>query len=1188
MDRALDPALIALVLGDAGSLPTPQEFAQKVADVEAGLFAGWVSEPDPELLSAAWYLHGIASFVSGEESIDASKSRSAFQVSAHFFDLQLGSEGLDETLRRRYLFAAQVGYVRSGLTPNAHAVFRREWSPTQPESIADTESVALTIGCLVLAGLHRPAYRLADKILSTAGELAQVCQLRDLGETQFEAIMLLCRGAYSLGAYLRDGNPALLESAQELLLASARSEAASGDLDSRWVAAHLLGFAQDLGSSSVWSVLPPEIPNAVARAFVLGKPRVSMLWPPQLEALNKEPWPITDGRVRRAVLSLPTSGGKSLLAQVIAAVHLARGESGVCYVAPTRSLCREVDNTFDNRLRYIRNAKIPRQEFKVLTPERLYASLRYNPNEVLDRYGLFIFDEAQSIGDGARGWVLESSLALLHAATRETHHRIIAISPAAGNLAQFATWTGADEEGQVVAQSDWRAPRRLNAVYSPEPRWEEAADSTRRSVDWPIRRSAPMYGQIRLRIANVSSMKSLHFTEPVGTLALQISTKGAKKKEDSHSTAQYLMRLPMIEHLGRAGSVLVLVGTRPACVLYATALAKRVGVDNGVPLSLLSYVSGKLGEEHPLSRSLASGVAYHHGALPSDVQSAIEEAVRAGDVRYLIATTTLTEGINLPVRSVLLAESGYHDGTEYRRVVFGSKLMNAVGRAGRALAETEGWAVLADSHCTDDEFCGTDGGFEALKIESSLLHEDALESLCDLEEQMAAGESVVSAATGVAADFVSFNWFVMEACARLRDRPFSPEAQEVLESTLAWSQMSDASRARWLSIASASKAAYEEEEPTRRRRWVQSGLPLSTAVHLESLAEALKDIHAATRQVTDPMGCLELLEESDMLSRVLRLPGAPKINFWAARRGNNRIPVSVDLALLLHDWLEGLELSEIAARHLHAVVDLDFRDEQLADAINKLFSDYLPWVLSVLLQWSYELAETSAEPVTFGQLLRQFVEAGGELPEDLLSMLEQQSPHMVLPALIRYGVNDEVALLLTRSGVSSRSLAVEIASEFLGEGNENPEELTAWLCALGIDEWKRRFDPSPLALRELLKFARAETSTLLGDVLDEKIHRIPIELEESLYEDAPVTIRPFETAGGAIRLAVVAQERVVGFVPLSQQHDAERLIELDLPLNLRVEIGEEAILAISMDRARLLDDVFAGVATPAEDWLSSD
>ena len=185
-------------------------------------------------------------------------------------------------------------------------------------------------------------------------------------------------------------------------------------------------------------------------------------------------------------------------------------------------------------------------------------------------------------------------------------------------------------------------------------------------------------------------------------------------------------------------------------------------------------------------------------------------------------------------------------------------------------------------------------------------------------------------------------------------------------------------------------------------------------------------------------------------------------------------------------------------------------------------------------------------------------------------------------------MNDEVALLLTRSGVSSRSLAVEIASEFLGEGNENPEELTAWLCALGIDEWKRRFDPSPLALRELLKFARAETSTLLGDVLDEKIHRIPIELEESLYEDAPVTIRPFETAGGAIRLAVVAQERVVGFVPLSQQHDAERLIELDLPLNLRVEIGEEAILAISMDRARLLDDVFAGVATPAEDWLSSD
>ena len=53
------------------------------------------------------------------------------------------------------------------------------------------------------------------------------------------------------------------------------------------------------------------------------------------------------------VLSVPTSGGKTLLAQMLALEHLARADRGVCYVAPTRSLGREVRRAMANRVRIL-------------------------------------------------------------------------------------------------------------------------------------------------------------------------------------------------------------------------------------------------------------------------------------------------------------------------------------------------------------------------------------------------------------------------------------------------------------------------------------------------------------------------------------------------------------------------------------------------------------------------------------------------------------------------------------------------------------------------------------------------------------------------------------------------------------------------------------------------------------------
>jgi replicative superfamily II helicase len=70
-----------------------------------------------------------------------------------------------------------------------------------------------------------------------------------------------------------------------------------------------------------------------------------------------------------------------------------------------------------------------------MTPEKLAAHLRLEPNRMLTEYSLYVIDEAHLVGDAERGWVLESALGFLHGATLTTNHRIVMLSAALGTPA---------------------------------------------------------------------------------------------------------------------------------------------------------------------------------------------------------------------------------------------------------------------------------------------------------------------------------------------------------------------------------------------------------------------------------------------------------------------------------------------------------------------------------------------------------------------------------------------------------------------------------------------------------------------------------------------------------------------------------------------------------------------------------
>ena len=95
-----------------------------------------------------------------------------------------------------------------------------------------------------------------------------------------------------------------------------------------------------------------------------------------------------------------------------------------------------------------------------------------------------------------------------------------------------------------------------------------------------------------------------------------------------------------------------------------------------------------LGEEHPAVRCLEYGVAHTPWGLPRPFLNQVEGLLRSGDCRLIIASPTLSQGLNLSA-SVLLIPSIWRN----HKIIPPQEFSNVVGRAGRAFVDVEGLVV---------------------------------------------------------------------------------------------------------------------------------------------------------------------------------------------------------------------------------------------------------------------------------------------------------------------------------------------------------------------------------------------------------------------------------------------------------------------------------------------------------------
>jgi hypothetical protein len=543
---------------------------------------------------------------------------------------------------------------------------------------------------------------------------------------------------------------------------------------------------------------------------------------------------------------------------------------------------------------------------------------------------------------------------------------------------------------------------------------------------------------------------------------------------------------------------------------------------------LVSFVRQQLGDDHSLVRVLRHGVGFHHAGLPIEVLEALEEAVRGEILPYLTCTSTLTDGVNLPVRTVVIYDQSYPGQPDDSRLR-SARLVNAMGRAGRAGRETEGWIVLVRAaEPTEQDFHDLNPAAETLAVTSSLTTDEALESFAQLEANLRADNDAIFTAADAAADFISFVWLMLAIEESRGVDPAISDIDGIVDATLAATQSADV-RAMCRRVAEATRGTYRRSNPEARRRWPRTGTSIGSARTIDALARRLAEA-ILRRESTGNLPDLRnprqaIVSIPTVFTELLDLPEAPPWSFRVTSHGDD---VNVRPTDLLTGWISGRSLPDLADAHLSAAPDPSWRIEQMVGMVTEQFEHYLAWTMGALVELvNGHLTDADSEA-------RLCPELGG---------------------YIRYGVNTTHALLLTTSGIRSRRLAHAVVADMPRDLEPTYEDLRAWLAGMGIAEWRERYAASSSEVLDLLDYTRLRSRSLLKTLLETGAVAVDLPIVAARLPQ-PGQRLSLEAARGEPApepLAVYADDELVGIIP-SQDH-ADVLAILDTGLDTGLDIA---------------------------------
>ncbi|MBW3569498.1 MAG: DEAD/DEAH box helicase [Gemmatimonadetes bacterium] len=373
-------------------------------------------------------------------------------------------------------------------------------------------------------------------------------------------------------------------------------------------------------------------------------------------------------------VSAPTSAGKSFALQRFLLGSLHEHSAWGLYIVPTRALINQVSDSLSELINQngygslaVSTIPIPPSDLGkasgvyILTQERLHILLESGADVP---FRIVVVDEAQMVGEGARGVILQTVIERLR--TNAPEAQMFFGSPQTANPAIFGRLF---DLPALEIVTELESPVAQNLIF--------------------LDTDPLLINQVAVS-AIIGSRQ-----ERLGTIVMD------QGLYDRDQTLAYLSWV-----FGRDEKSLVYARGQANCEDIAdklVQLAKEVETENAPPAdALLQEFSAFIAEHvHPrylLVDSVLHGVAFHYGNMPAIVRKMIEEFFEEGRLSYLVCTSTLLHGVNLPAKNLFLLDptKGRDWGTAEDIPVSALEFWNLAGRAGRLGKDFEGNVYLID------------------------------------------------------------------------------------------------------------------------------------------------------------------------------------------------------------------------------------------------------------------------------------------------------------------------------------------------------------------------------------------------------------------------------------------------------------------------------------------------------------
>jgi len=566
----------------------------------------------------------------------------------------------------------------------------------QTVGISLTEARLFSSAAFYFGGFPASAYVIARGLLGLQQpEVERAC------------IDLLARPFDVISQTIRDLRAALIAGDMESIAALEAESSATVDValqngPDEWIPRRLLkSLLGKFSATNLRTVLPggssqfwtPLISSLVARGNW-------DFFPSQIAAIER-------GLLTRSdtfSLQMPTGAGKTTLCETLLFYHLsARPNEAAVLLVPYRSLASELRDSLVRNLnqmgisaRCAYGGTVPSGEETrafddtralIATPETLSGLLSANPLFAA-RISLVICDEGHLLDAPSRGVGLELLLARMMV-RKAGVQRYVFVSAIVLNIEEINQWLGGTDDS--VVRSTYRPAIAEFAVLRP------SGEGANRPWDLEMHPHEPE--ALRYRIESFLRRDDFRFlNSETGNLNTY-----AFNSFSCRAIAAARKALPM-------GAAVVFAANKRGAQ-GAIGLARQLLNQLEKPLPLprpidfadmnalapaIDYVETEYGGDWVGAQALKAGVILHHGDIPQETREVLERLLRQRTVTLGICTSTLAEGVNLPIRTLVLYSVQRLGAGGARDDLLTRDIKNLVGRAGRAGATTKGLVVCVN------------------------------------------------------------------------------------------------------------------------------------------------------------------------------------------------------------------------------------------------------------------------------------------------------------------------------------------------------------------------------------------------------------------------------------------------------------------------------------------------------------